>query len=186
MAQNDEDQNDKEQPTKNTVEKTAGLENGVETAVSKKSISFATLVEAAKQIQAFEKDVFKNPHAKEIFKLQVSNIALCLLAGVDIIPVIGEIDGLPKFLITAIDLADKGKKKGFFEGLYEGVPKVIKSLPVISELYPSIRNQFKTYQESLNFGKDVFKGASALIQKFVNPPAEVRAAKLQFPIQRMA
>ena len=122
-----------------------------------------------------------HPRAKEIFDLQVSNLALCLLAGAEVIVAKGgEIEGLPKFLVTALNLVDKGKKKGLFKNLYGGVPEVIKSLPVAPELYKATTNQFKTYQEALNFGKDILKNASTLVKNFINPNPDVRLARLQF------
>ena len=142
-------------------------------SVSKKLASAATVREVINSL----KQTSKNPHLKEILKLQASNFALSLLAGLEVLPGVTKISTLPKVVITAIEIASKGGKKGYFADLYKDVPKPLKALPVAPELYQSVVNQFKTYKEALNFGKDA-------INKFVHPQANIQAARLLFTPQR--
>ena len=190
MVQNDEDQNDILKSTTETgkrVEKTIKPESHEEelkSAVSRKLISGATLKEVAEQVKEFSLNAIKNPHIKEVYKLQAYNLALAVLAAAQIIPGVEEIEDIPKVLSIVIDVANKGKEKGFFKELYKDVPPVLMIVPGVPEIYKSTVNQFNTYKEGFLFGKDLLSDASARFNKFIHPPAEVQTARLQFSPRR--
>lgn len=198
MAQNDEGKDDVLEQAAQAGKKVEEIdipkspEAEVKTAVSRKLISFATLIEIAKQIQGFEINAIKNPHAKEILKLQAYNLALAALATAEVVPGVEKVNDLTKILAIAQKAAKEGKKIGFFSKLYKDVPPGLMTIieatdlarapitPVIPELFQSTINQFKFYKEDFLLGKDLIIDASARFKKIFQPSAEVQAAKLQF------
>jgi len=187
MVQNDENQNDVlEQASQKIQEKTGetakpkSREAEVKAAISKKLISAAGLKELVKQIQEFNKDVIHNPHTKTIMELQAANLTLAALAAAQVIPGVEEIEDLPKALSTVLNAVNKGKQAGVFKKLYNGVPPELMAIPVLPEIYKSTINKFKTYKEGFLLAKDLTNDASARFKKFIQPSAEVQAARLQF------
>ena len=199
MVQNDENQDEDAKQAARAKEKAKessaapeSAESKAKETVSRKLISAATLKEAARQIKELGQDAIKNPHAREAVKLQAYNLALAGLAAVELVPGVEVINDATKILSIAQGVTRQGKEKGFFKELYKDVPKGLMAFveatdlanipgaPILPEIIQSAVNQCRFYRESILFGKDMLKDASARVRNFSRPSPEVQAARLQF------